>query len=105
MYGEVITPEDAMVQLNQIATFSCAASNVLDIVFVVDNVDPSNWASRGISQTAPTFSGNFLTLYLTVLGSESNNGTLITCSVFYENGIAYVEIPPPAKLIIEGLLV
>ena len=101
----MIPPKDAKIQLDQTATFTCAASNVYDIIFVVDNVDPSNWASRGIVLSAPVFSGGFLTLHLTVLGSESNNGILITCSVYYVDGTAYVDIPPPAQLIIAGLLI
>lgn len=94
-------PQSTTVRLGGIATFSCSASNVYDIGYVVSNVDPTIWASRGISQSTPTYSGSYTTSNLTVEGIMDNNGLQITCRVFV-TAATYVDTSPPAVLMIEG---
>lgn len=101
-------PKDARVILKETATFSCTtipASNVIGIYYIT-NVDQSNWTSRGISQSAQTYSGNTTTKNLTVLGTMANNGLLITCRVVAltsEYMYMYVVDIQSAQLTIEGL--
>ena len=96
-----IYPNCTSCTLNGFATFSCTASPyVAGITFVVAGVDPTMWASRGISQSAPAYSGNATTTNLTVLGTIANNGLLVTCRVFV--GTTYQDIVPPAVLTVEG---
>ena len=88
--------------LGEAATFSCSATNVNDIIFEVVNVDPSTWASRGISQSPLIPSGANTSLYLTVRGDADNNGIDILCSVVFVGATSYVDILPPAKLTVQG---
>ena len=96
-----IYPQEKNIGYNQSATFSCTASPyVVGITFVMSNVDPSIWASRGIIQSAPTYSGSNTTTTLTVEGIMANNGLQITCRVYV--GTTYEDILPPAVLTVEG---
>ena len=82
---------------------SCTASPyVAAITFVVAGLDTSMWPSRGISQSAPTYSGSNTTTTLTVEGIMANNGLHIhvTCRVFV--GSTYEDILPPAVVTVGG---
>ena len=94
-----IYPKIINIQYNQREAVSCTASpDVAGITFVVAGVDRSNWTSRGISQSAPTYSGSSTTTTLTVQGIMANNGLQITCRVFV--GSKYQDISPPAVVMI-----
>ena len=81
------------------AAVSCTASPYVDgVTFMVDNVAPSIWASRGIGQSASTYSGSSTTTALTVEGKMDNDNLQITCRVFV--GSTYQDISPPAVVII-----
>ena len=95
-----IYPKEIIIQYNKSAEVSCTANNVAGITFVVAGVDPSMWASRGIIQSAPTYSGSNTTTTLTVQGIMANNGLQITCRVFV--GAIYQDVAPPAVLTVEG---
>ena len=99
----IVPPKSTTVTLGGTTTFSCFASNVAGVIFVVAGVDTSMWASRGISQSATTFSGSYTTTNLTVQGIKANNGLQITCRVYLAI-TQYVDTSPPAQLTIEGLL-
>ena len=77
-----------------------------DIIFEVSledaTIDPSNWTSRGISQSPLIPSGATTTVNLTVRGDADNNGIDIFCSVMFEGSFVLVSIPPPAKLTVQG---
>ena len=96
-------PQSTTVTLGGTATFTCTASNVAAITFVVAGVDTSMWASRGISQPAPAYSGSYTTANLSVFGYLNNSGLEIFGRVFL-TAAAYVDVPPPAVLTIQGLL-
>ena len=55
--------------------------------------------SRGISVSAPTFSGNMTIRSVTVMGAVVNNNSLITCVAVVSNGIAMTS---SAYLSIQG---
>ena len=94
-----IYPKEINIQYNQREAVYCTASPyVAAITFVVAGVDRSNWTSRGISQSAPAYSGSNTTTTLTVLGSMPNSGLQITCRVFV--GTTYQDISPPAVVMI-----
>ena len=95
-------PKNQTVKLEETATFSCSATNVNDIIFEVVNVDPSNWTSRGISQSPPIPSGANTTVNLTVRGDADNDGINVFCSVSYVSATSYEDISPPAKLTVQG---
>ena len=98
-----IYPKEINIAYDQSATLSCITYvNVVGIVFVVSNVSTSMWASRGISQSATTFSGINTITNITVLGTMANNGLQITCRVFVPGGASYFDTSPPAVVIIEG---
>ena len=99
----VIPPYDATITLGQIAKFSCSASNVASVTFVVAGIDPSMWAYHGINQSAPTFAGGYTTADLKVQGTIANDGLQISGRVYLVSG-AYLDIPPPAQLNVQGLL-
>lgn len=93
----IVPPMNTTVTLGGTATFSCSASDVVNVTFVVAGIDPSMWASRGISQTT-SISGGYTTANLTVLGNITNNGIQVTCRV------GSTDILPPVQLTIKGLL-
>ena len=55
--------------------------------------------SQGINVSAPTYSGNMIILYLTVMGAVINNNSLITCVAVVSNGTAMTS---SAYLSIQG---
>ena len=99
----IVPPKSTTVTLGGTATFSCtaASSYVGDIGYVVSNVDPSMWPSRGIKIQ---LLGLIATVNLTVLGTMNNNGLLITCRIFFVNG-SHEDITPPAELTVQGGLI
>ena len=56
-------------------------------------------ASRGVSVSAPTYSGNMTIRNLTVMGAVVNNNSLITCVAVVSNGTAMTS---SAYLSIQG---
>ena len=96
-----IYPKEIKISYNKSAAVSCKASPyVAGITFVVAGVDRSMWSSRGISQSAPTYSGSNTTTTLTVQGIMDNDGLKITCRVIV--GSSYEDISPPAVVKVEG---
>ena len=55
--------------------------------------------SRGVSVSAPTYSGNMIICNLTVMGAVVNNNSLITCVALMSNGTAMTS---SAYLSIQG---
>ena len=64
----------------------CSATDVKSIYYNVDNMPFSAVASRGISVSIPTYSGNIKILNLAVMGAVVNNNSLITCVALMSNG-------------------
>ena len=52
---------------------------MITVYYLVDSMAISSVASRGISVSAPTYSGNVIIRNLTILGIPLNNNSLITC--------------------------
>ena len=48
----------------------------------------SSVSSRGVSVSAPTYSGNITNLYLTVMGTTVNNNSIITCQAILNESVA-----------------
>ena len=102
----VVPPQSTTVTLGDIATFSCTASPISNVaqMYYLTNIDPSNWASHGISQLAQTYSGNNVTVNLIVQGIVQNNVTTVTCRVIVAATTIYVvDTSPAAQLTVEGL--
>ena len=74
--------------LGSTAQFVCSATDVISIFYTVDYMPFSAVASRGVSISAPTYTGNRKTLNLTVMGAVVNNNSLITCVAVVSNGTA-----------------
>ena len=72
-------PTNTTVCLGSNATFVCSATNVMSVFYTVDSMAISNVSSRGVSVSAPTYSGNMTIRNLTILGTLVNNNSLITC--------------------------
>ena len=82
------TPINTTVCLGSTAQFVCSATDVISIFYTVDYMPFSAVASRGISVSAPTYSGNMIICSLTVTGAVVNNNSLITCVAVVSNGTA-----------------
>ena len=93
------TPINATVCLGSTAQFMCSATDVTFITYLVDSMIISSVASRGVSVSAPTYSGNMIVLNLTILGIQDNNNSLIACKVIVSNGTA---LKSSAYLSIQG---
>ena len=86
--------------LGSTAQFVCSATDVKSIYYTVDYMPFAAVASRGVSVSAPIFSGNMIILYLTVMGAVVNNNSLITCvAAVVSDGTAMTS---SAYLSIEG---
>ena len=93
------TPVNATVCLGSTAQFVCSATDVISIFYNVDYMPFSAVASRGVSVSAPTYSGNMTIRNLTVMGAVVNNYSLITCVAVVSNGTAMTS---SAYLSIQG---
>ena len=104
-------PNDTTIQYGATATFSCQTSpDVGDIIYLVDGVVANSLAHRGIFQTGIVFTNSYAMSYLTVYGSDTNNGVKIICKVLVKFDVVtltsiYEEAPlPPAQLtVIKGM--
>ena len=104
-------PVNAIIEYRKNATFSCQTSpGVGDILFLVDGVAANYLAHHGIFQSDVIFTNSYAMSYLTVYGSDTNNGAKITCKVlimfdFVTLTSIYEEAPlPPAQLtVIKGM--
>ena len=65
--------------LGSTAQFVCSATNVSNVIYLVDSMTISSVASRRINVSAPAYSGNMAVRNLTILGIPTNNNSLITC--------------------------
>ena len=74
--------------LGSTAQFVCSATDVISIFYNVDYMPLYSVVSRGINVSAPTYIGNMIILYLTVMGAVANNNSLITCVAVVSNGTA-----------------
>ena len=101
----VVAPNNCTISLNDTAVFSCAAFDVADINFIVkdvdQDVDPSDWTSRGIIQSDITFKDGFTNSSLMIFGTEKNNRCQIICFV-YLSDLSKVVLQPAALLSIAG---
>ena len=73
----ILTPTNTTVCLGSTAQFVCSASDVNFVLYLVDNMNISSLASRGVSVSAITYSGNMTIVNLTII--HVNNNSLITC--------------------------
>ena len=85
--------------LGSTAQFVCSATDVISIFYNVDYMPFSAVASRGVSVSPPTYSGNMAIRNLTVMGAVVNNNSLITCVAVVSNGTAMTS---SAYLSIQG---
>ena len=93
------TPVNTTVCLGSTAQFVCSATDVSNVLYLVDYMAFYSVASRGISVSAPTYIGNMTIRSLTVMGSVVNNNSLITCVAVVSNGSAMTS---SAYLSIQG---
>ena len=93
------TPVNTTVCLGSTAQFVCSATDVISIFYNVDYMPFSAVVSRGISVSAPTYSGNMIRMDLTVTGAVVNHNSLITCVAVVSNGTAMTS---SAYLSIQG---
>ena len=80
------SPVNTTVRLGSTAQFVCSATDVISIFYYVDYMPFSAVVSRGVNVSAPTYIGNMIILYLTVMGAVINNNSLITCVAVVSNG-------------------
>ena len=81
------TPVNTTVCLGSTAQFVCSATNVSNILYLVDYMVISSVVSHHISVSAPTYIGNMTLRNLTVTAVVNNN-SLITCVAVVSNGTA-----------------
>ena len=93
------TPVNTTVCLGSTAQFVCSATDVISILYTVDYMPILAVASRGVSVSAPTYSGNMTIRNLTVMGAVVSNNSLITCVAVVSNGTAMTS---SAYLSIQG---
>ena len=72
-------PTNTTVCLGSTAQFVCSATNANFVIYLVNSMTIPSLASRGVSVSAPTYSGNTTIVNLTILGIAVNNNSLITC--------------------------
>ena len=82
------TPINTTVCLGSTAQFVCSVTDVISIFYNVDYMPFSAVASRGVSVSPTTYSGNMTIRSLTVMGAVVNNNSLITCVAIVSNGTA-----------------
>ena len=102
MAGFIQTPVDTPVMLESTATFTCTATDVLAVAFLVNSQAFSFDADRGLVLSAPVYSGSQTTVYLYVPGTPKNNHTLeIVCVTYLTNGTRGAD-SRPAYLSVKG---
>ena len=93
-------PTNTTVCLGSTAQFVCSATNGITVYYLVDSMTTSRVpASRGVSVSATTYSGNMAIVNLTILGTPVNNNSLITCEAV---GIDGTFLTSSAHLSIQG---
>ena len=90
--------------LGSTAQFVCSVNGTTRyyLAYLVDNMTVPSLASRGVSVSGPTYSGNMTILNLTILGTLVNNNSLITitCLGVLSNGTVLTS---SAYLSIQGI--
>ena len=93
------TPVNTTVCLGSTAQFVCSATDVISIFYYVNYMPFSAVVSRGVSVSAPTYSGNMIIRNLTVMGAMINNNSLKICVAVVSNRTAMTS---SAYLSIQG---
>ena len=88
------TPLNQSVLLYSTATFSCVATDVVAVGYLVNSMPIYAVAALGVIQSPPLTTGNHITVYLTIPGTAVFNNSQVVCLTYLADGTR--DDSPPA---------